>query len=225
MESGFLKDRDPGYWPAIGYVKGDDRFQLIQGPAGNGIIKGTGDFPLRARYLWLAVLGRGADFRWLHGFPTTGFEYVSLLSEKDTAEHSLGLKKHAPTYLPQISMDHVDNCGTTVYMSLAFGTKARDEEMCLRFQMRSQVFGLKCEPMSALEGLPEIAKSLTNPSIYHRWYCFENITDDLGLFLAKSFYLGCAAKYEARTFKFVHLVGSFEGKPKMTPGWREYRKA
>jgi hypothetical protein len=223
LESGYLNHRDPLYWPTIGYELGTDKFQLIQGPAGNGIIKGLGQLP-SSRYLWLPVLGRAADFRTLPGFPTVGFGGVSWLEEKDTDEHFLGLKKHAPTFLPQISLDHAENCGSTVYVSLAFGTKARDEETCLRFQMRCQVFGLKCNTVHSSDALPDTAKAISSPVIHHRWYCFENVSEDLGLFVAKLFYLGCAAKYESRAFKFVHLVGSFEGEPRMTRGWREYRR-
>lgn len=223
MESECLNSRNPGCWSALGYTTGADKFQLIPGPAGNGVIKGTGRFP-GSRLLWVAVLLRGADFSTLPGFPTTGIEWIRLLEEKDTDEHFLGLKEHAPTYLPEISLDHAENCGATVYVSLAFGTKARDEEASLRFQMRCQVFGLKCQPVSSLDCLPESAKAITSPVIHHRWYCFENVSDDLGLLVAKLFYLGCAAKYESRAFKFVHLVGTFEGEPKMTQGWREYRR-
>jgi hypothetical protein len=221
-----LDQRD--YFEKLGYQAAPDSYELISGPVGNGIIRGitSCEFWGHAKLYWLAVLihGKhrdGADFSTLPDFGVHSEYDVRWLEEKHTGEHQLGLKEPFPTFLPKITLDHAECPDSVVYVSLAFRALSSgnvDDEACLRFQMRCQVFGLKCRPIDpATEFLPETTKAMVSPKINHRWYVVERGQDDLGLFVAKMFYLACAAKQEAnKLFQFIHLVGAFEGTPTMS---------
>lgn len=218
--SGFLANESS--WRRIKYQLGERAFELIAGPVGNGIIKGIGD-RRTDKFLWQAVLLQETDFTRLPGFHYLAPEYGACwLEEKGSADLAMGLKVRAATFLPSISMDYDDCPDSVVYVSMAFGTRTQDEELCLRAQMLWQGFGLKCQPASPLDSLPPVARNLVSPVISHRWFILERGTDDAGLLAAKAFYLGCAAKYVSRSFKFIHLIGAFEGKPKMAQLWTKY---
>jgi hypothetical protein len=212
---GYLDDR-PRY-VRLGYTPGTDRFKLINGPVGNGIIQGQGDL-VKSRYFWLGAIIQRADFRPLNGFPAHKAPQfgVHWLDEKNSAEHKLGLLKKFPVYEPLISADFADCPDSVVYVSLAFGKNLVDEEVTLRFQARCQVFGMKCQPIDSLESLPKTALSLTSPVIAQHWFKLENIEEDAGQLVAKMYYLACAAKQEStKRFRSLHMVGAFEGRPVM----------
>jgi hypothetical protein len=216
------------YYEKLGYQIAPESYELIPGPVGNGIIQGitSCEFWGRERYYWMAVLlsGKnfdGADFSSLPDFGVHCEYAVRWLEEKNSGELQLGLKEKHPAFLPKITLDYADCPDTVVYVSLAFRAVASgnvDDEACLRFQMRCQVFGLKCRSLDpATEQLPETAKAMVSPKITHRWYVVERGQHDLGLLVAKLFYLACATKQEAnKLFLFIHLVGAFEGKPAMS---------
>lgn len=227
LVTGRLGIHQKDYFEKLGYRDAPDSYELIPGPVGNGIIRGktARDSWWHDRLYWVAVLSSGKDYDGASFISLPGFdddcEYaVRWLEEKHSGEHQLGLKEKFPTFLPKITLDYADCPATAVYVSLAFralSTGNVDDEACLRFQMRCQVFGMKCRPIDPVaDSLPEPAKALVSPKITHRWYLVERGGDDLGFFVAKMFYLACAAKKEAnKLFQFVHLVGDFEGKPAM----------
>jgi hypothetical protein len=212
----------------LGYRIAPESFELIPGPAGNGIIRGTTscDFWGRERYYWAAVLlnGKnydGADFSTLPDFGVHSGYAVRWLEEKTSGDYRLGIRKHFPTFLPRITLDYAECPDWVIYVSLAFRAQPSgkvDDGACLRFQERCQVFGLKCRPVDlTAESLPEAAKVMVSPKVTHRWYVVERGPDDLGLLVAKMFYLACATKQEAdKLFQFIHLVGAIEGKPSMS---------
>jgi hypothetical protein len=218
--TGFL-DNEP-YWSKIRYKEGFNTFRLIDGPLGNGIIKGIGN-QRSDRFLWMAVLMQETDFTSLPGFHYNAPDYgVHWMEEKGSAERVLGLKEAAPTFLPRVSLDYDDCPNSSVFVSLAFGTRTQDEELCLRFQMLAGSFGLNCQPVLEVNSLPDVTRKMVSPVINHRWFLMEHVEDDAGLLASKAFYLGCAMKYVSKRFKYIHLVGAFEGKPAMAQLWKEY---
>ena len=210
---------DDGRLEQLGYEPGSDKYELINGPVGNGIIKGIGN-TMTAKYLWMAVLIRDAMLVRFPGFPVSVLEYnVCWLEQKETAEHKMGLSKRFQTFLPTISLDYDDLPDSSVYASLAFRKGRIDEEVSLRFQMRCRTYGWKCEPVQS--GLINgTGAKLASPLISHHWFIVAKGNDDLGILASKMFYLGCAAKQEAnRDFQSIHLVGSFDRKPSMAQAW------
>src|SRR4051812_45828705 len=65
-KAGFLDQ--PQRWKRLGYTLGRGSFEFIDGPCGNGIIKGTGTLT-KARYLWFAALTKGAAVARPSGVP------------------------------------------------------------------------------------------------------------------------------------------------------------
>lgn len=209
----------------IGYHPGIEKYQLISGPVGNGIIKGIGNMK-GYRCLWMPVLTKVVNFIPLPGFPDGGepeYDNVKWMEEKNTDEHRLGLKTLFPTFLPKISFDYDECPDTHVYVSLAFralSTGRVDDEICLRFQMRCRSFGWQCRPINHDDQIPSVVGRLVSPRVIHRWFIVERGDDDAGLLAAKMFYLACAAKQENQhLFQWLHVVGAFETKPAMAQSW------
>ena len=214
-------------WAALGYESGADKFELIDGPSGNGIIRVICTKPFQeVRYLWIIVLLQnrsdfgGVNLPALPGFPPSVTEYgVCFIEEKRSAETRLGLRKPQRTFLPRITLDFAECPDGTVFASLAFQRLSSgqvDELVGVIFEQRCQEFGLKCQPLALTNRtLPETATQMASPFVCHRWFVLELVGEDLGLLAAQMFYLACAAKQESKQLQFVHLVGAFEGSPSM----------
>ena len=225
MESGKLKHRSD--WAALGYVSGRNCYEFIDGPCGNGIIKGLGS--PNSRFLWKAVLNSEFSGSRPPGVPPPGVlpftapsYHVSLLEEKERAEHALGFEKKAKTYVPSISLEYEEGSDATVFVSLTFRKGKVDEEVCRSFSSWWLAFGVKCYAHEdGEEGLPKMARLLTAADREHHWMVMQRTIEDVRLIFARTLYLACAAKKLAPTSLLaVHLIGSFEGKPEMATKWR-----
>ena len=211
----------PDYWTRIGYKQNDNTFQLINGPAGNGIIKGIGDIN-KSRYLWMAVLLQQAEFRPLPGFPRIGFNSnLFWLAEKDTPENYLGLQKKSSAFLPLISLEYDEALESSICVSLVFKSTIPDKVTCSDFCTQCREFGIECYPIVHLGSLSKEGQRLMCRGFSYQWYTI-GISDDIGLIVAKIFYVACLLKQSHDTFKFVHLIGAFEEKPTMARRWKEY---
>jgi hypothetical protein len=224
LESGKLNHRSD--WAALGYVSGHNCYEFIDGPCGNGIIKGMGSS--NSRFLWKAVLNSQFSGSRPPGVPLPGVlpfiapSYdVSLLEEKERAEHALGFEKKAKTYVPSISLEYEGGSDATVFVSLTFRKDKVDKEVCRSVSLWWSEFGVKCFAHDGEEGLPKTARLLVAADREHHWMVMQRTNEDVGLIFARTFYLACAAKKLApRNLLAVHLIGNFEGKPEMATKWR-----
>src|SRR5579871_3004867 len=96
LESGKLNQRMD--WAKLGYVSGQNCYEFIDGPYGNGIIKGIGSED--SKYLWKAALWAEASASLPPGIPRHNApDYrVACIEEKERAEHALGFEKKAKTF-------------------------------------------------------------------------------------------------------------------------------
>ena len=210
----------------IGYVPGVDKFELIDGPIGNGIIKSMENS--KSKFFWQAVMIRDVNFMPLRGLckpgcPVSVLEYgVCWLDEKSKAEHKVGIKNKFPIYVPKLTLDYTGCPDSEVYVSLSFRAGKVDGKICRNFEAYCRYFGFECynEESKHFE-LPVEASRLNSPLVSQVWFLLKNVQNDLGLLLAKMFYVACAVKEQAgRPFEFIHLLGNFEGTPAMSKSLR-----
>ncbi len=220
IESGTLNERSD--WTELGYVTGKNCYDFINGPRGNGVIRGIGS--LSSKYLWKAALISKVSWCLPPGIPRFGVpDYqVGCLEEKERAEHALGFEKKARTYVPSVSLEYESGSDAVVFVSLTFRKGKVDEEACRLFISWWLGFGVKCHPYEdEEEWLPKKAHSLTAADREHRWLVLQRTIEDAGLILARALYLGCAAKrLSPSNLLAVHLIGNFEGEPEMATKWR-----
>lgn len=218
IASGFLENGEK--LKKLGYEDGCGQFELIDGPFGNGIIRGI--MTKQSRFLWMAVMFHGANFVPLPGFPPDVWDYrVCWLHQKETPEQILGMEKKLRMYLPRISLDHDELPESCVFVALTFRRGRVDEQVCASFWEGCRNFGIECHPVESKNLHSKVAKRLASPVLTHEWFALKINADDVGLLAAKMFYLGCVAKQKSSDFRYVHVIGTLEGKPTMAQSWRD----
>jgi len=232
LRSGYLDETDFIYIRQGYYTSSARPVQLLDGPAGGGIIvvprwPDPEDPSLIApgpRWLGELIIRKYADMCQPPGTalaPQRTARVAYLEPKDDPGLRLLGVAPRAKVYVCAATLEHVDS-DPGVYWLIDAQPAKRMASVLKQVPQIAQHFGLD---VTALPGRPEALREETlswfsDPEAPRAWFRVVSDADGAGFHFAVLVYVGLhLRKVGGRGVRSVHLVSQIEGKPNARRGW------
>lgn len=232
LSSRYLAHRDD--WFQLGYSRITDNFQLIEGPAGNGIIvkkRGkTADASQIERWLPGVLLTSEAYFRLPPGISAVSdYDYqVSYLTPKPNDMIRLGIGKQKVDPMPYFSIEPFRGLDESACLCVTGRGSGPIESsvaltrLLLSFGITAEQFDWSSDPnIRQYEGVNRFCEKW---GLKSTWYFLDSGGYDLGVLFAIAIYMGGHLRHKiGPRIKSIHLVTSIPNYPEICPTWSMQR--
>jgi len=216
LASGYVNP-DPAYWKELGYPDRIQPAELLEGPAGGGIIVAhIGFFEhwlprlILAREANTTCFGMMGNLEWQLAAP------VSYLEPRDEPGAEWGLGKRAKSYLCPISTEHVEAAGSRIYWMMEFkgaepGGNYVDEVKSLGLGFGLQISSLSSDPDLPGNDTPAWVADATHK---RRWFEVSGGGNRLGYQFAIMGYVALHMAWRLKNkIGWFHMIAAIQGEP------------
>ena len=210
-------------WQELGYPLNVQPFELIDGPAGGGIIRAH--IAYEERWLPAVVLHTGVNIRSPLGMSVLWDLFnqaVLYLEPMDEPGWEFGLGKKKKSYVCGTSPEHADAAGDNVYWVVGFRRSKGEIRKLDLVPTWAESFGIQA---FRLQSIPEALRIETSswfvdPSYTYTWFTVQGGGSAVGYHYAVVVYLAYHLHFvTGKRMTYMHLVSNIEGKPNARLKW------